>query len=89
VAFYWGDTQPPGLEVCGGVDFLDTCAIDLYIECTTFSRITFTLCQNHYDVYACIPSQVTIFDSDETNPSTRVYVVRCAWAPAAASYLVR
>jgi hypothetical protein len=47
------------------------------------------LCWNHYGVYVCIPSRATTSDSDETDPSTRVYAVRCAWAPADASYLVR
>jgi hypothetical protein len=48
-----------------------------------------TLCWNRYGVYACIPGQATISDSDETGPRTRVYAIRCVWAPIAASYLVR
>jgi hypothetical protein len=49
----------------------------------------FTLCQSHYGVYACNPHQATILDNDEMNPITLVYIVKCAWAPAAMSYLVR
>jgi hypothetical protein len=49
----------------------------------------FTLCEGHYGVYACIPGRVILSVSDEMDPSTRVYAVRCACAPAAMSYLVR
>jgi hypothetical protein len=40
-------------------------------------------------VYACTPGRAIIPDSDGMGPSTQVYDVRCAWAPAAVSYLVR
>jgi hypothetical protein len=40
-------------------------------------------------VYARIPGRVTTSDSDRTNPSTWVYVVRRALAPAAMSPLTR
>jgi hypothetical protein len=54
-----------------------------------FYQDLFTLCQNHYGVYACTPSRDTIPDSDRMDPSTQVSAVRCAWAPATASYLTR
>jgi hypothetical protein len=43
----------------------------------------------HYGVYACMPGRAIISDSDGMGLSTRVYAVRCAWAPVAVSYHVR
>jgi hypothetical protein len=34
-----GDTQPPGLNICGGVGWLDTYVIEFFIECVAFARI--------------------------------------------------
>jgi hypothetical protein len=69
-------------------DCLDSCVIDLYIV-FGFYQSMFTLHWNYYDVYAHIPSLVTITDSAGMSSHTRVYVVRCAWAPTVVPYLVR
>jgi hypothetical protein len=49
----------------------------------------FSLRWDCYDAYACIPGQVTILNSDGMGPYTRVYVVKCAWAPSVVPYLIR
>jgi hypothetical protein len=46
-----------------------------------------TLHWNYYGTYVCIPGQVTIIDSDETGPRTRVYAIRHVWAPTVMPYL--
>jgi hypothetical protein len=75
--------------------YLWTCWLPEYLchrvlhRACCFYHDMFALCWNHYGVYACILGRATISDSDGTGPSTRVYDVRCVWAPAAASYLIR
>jgi hypothetical protein len=34
-----GDTQPLGLDICGGVDYLGTYVIEFYIERIAFTRV--------------------------------------------------
>jgi hypothetical protein len=75
-----GDTQPPALDTCGGVDCLDTCIIDFDTEHIDFYQGLHTSCWNYYGAYTCIPDRVTIIDSDGTGPRTRVYAIRRAWA---------
>jgi hypothetical protein len=84
-----GNAKSPGLDICGGNDRLGTCVIEFYMECIAFTRICVPYVLNHYYVYACIPRQAAILDGDGMDPSTRVYVVRCAWAPATTSYFIR
>jgi hypothetical protein len=36
-----------------------------------------------------ILGRATISDGDGMDPSNRVYAVRCAWGPTAASYFIR
>jgi hypothetical protein len=38
--------------------------------------------QSNHDGYACFCKRVAMSDNDETYSSTRVPVVRCAWASA-------
>jgi hypothetical protein len=83
-----GDTQPHDLYIYGGVDCLDRCVIEFYIECFAFYQDMFSSCWKHYGVYACTPSRAIISDGDGTGRSTRVYATRCAWAAAAVSYLL-
>jgi hypothetical protein len=52
-------------------------------------RIVFTSVLLPCGVYECIPSRTIISDSDEADPSSRVYAVSYVWAPTAVSYLVR
>jgi hypothetical protein len=77
-----GDTQPLTLDACGGADCLDTYIIDF----DTYQGML-TSCRNYYSAYACIPSRVTITDSDGMGPRTQVYAIRCAWAPMVVAYL--
>jgi hypothetical protein len=53
-----GDTQPSTLDACGGVDCLDTCIIDFYIERMAFSRYAYLtlellrrVCVYHWSSY--------------------------------------
>jgi hypothetical protein len=85
----YDNTKALGLDIYGGVDCVGTCVIEFYIDHIVFYLDTLTLRWKHYGVYACIPSRAIISDSDGTSPSTRVYAVRCASAPAAMSYLIK
>jgi hypothetical protein len=82
-----GDTLPPALDASGGVDYLDSCIIDFYTERMAFYQGVLTSRWNYYGPYVCIPSRVTIIDSDGAGPHTRVYAVRHAWAPVVVPYL--
>jgi hypothetical protein len=78
-----GDTQPPTLDACGGIDCLSTCFIHFYIEHVAFYHGPLTLCGECYSVSMCIHDQVITMNSDGTGPCTRVYVVGCTWASMA------
>jgi hypothetical protein len=79
--------KPPGLDICGGIDWLGTCVRVLHgAHC--FYQDMFTLCWNHYSVYVCIRGRAAISDGDGMDPSTRVYAIRCVWAHAVMSYFV-
>jgi hypothetical protein len=82
-----GDTQPPALDACGGADCLDIYIIDFYTKCMAFYQGMYTSHWNYYGAYACIPSRVTITNSDGMGHRARVFVVRRAWAPVAMPYL--
>jgi hypothetical protein len=53
-----------------------------------FFRICLPYVSKHYGVYARTPGRAIISNSDGMRPSTRVYTVRCTWAPAAVSHLI-
>jgi hypothetical protein len=57
----------------------------LYTVCG-FYQGRIALRWTYYDAYACIPGQVTISDSNGTGPCTRVYAIKCAWAPVVIPY---
>jgi hypothetical protein len=83
-----GVAKPPGLDICGGIDHLGTCVNRVLHRAHCFYQDMFTLCWNHYGVYACIPSWAAISDGDGMNLSTRVYAIRYAWALVDTSYFV-
>jgi hypothetical protein len=75
-----GDTQPPALDACGGIDCPSTCIIDFYIEHVAFYHGPLTLCGECYSACMCISDQVITTDSDGMGSCTRVYVVGCVWS---------
>jgi hypothetical protein len=81
-----GDTQPPTLHACGGIECLSTCITDFYIEYVAFYYGTLTLCGKCCGTYVCIPDLVTKIDNDGMGPCTRVYTIGCAWASATFPY---
>jgi hypothetical protein len=83
------DAKPLDLDICWSVDHLGTCVIEFLHGVCCFYQGYFTLRRSPRGVYARIPDQTTILDSNRMNPSTRVCVVRSAWAPAVVSYLAR
>jgi hypothetical protein len=83
------DAKPQGLDISWSVDRLDTCVTEFLHGAYCFYQCTFTLWRSPCGVYVCFPGQATTSDSDETDPNTLVYVVRCTWAPAVTSYLIR
>jgi hypothetical protein len=70
-----GDAKPPGLGHLWRCRLLGYLCHRVLHGAYFFYQDTFTLCWNHYGVYACIPGRATISGSDVTNPSTRVYAV--------------
>jgi hypothetical protein len=83
-----GDTQPPVLGACRGVDSLGTCIIDSFIEHVDFTRGCLPYA-GIITMHVYIHVQVTIRDSDGTGSRTRVYVVYCTWAIPAMLYFIR
>jgi hypothetical protein len=81
-----GDTQPPALDACEGIDCLSTYIIDFYIEYAVFYHGLLTLCGECYGACMCLHDRVITMDSDETGHYTRVYATGCPWASAAVTY---
>jgi hypothetical protein len=87
-----GDVNPLGLNICEGVDHLGTCIIEFYTERIAFTRI----CLPYVGIIMvcmCVsliklPFQ-TVVGWISVLECTRVYTIRCVWAPAAPSYFIR
>jgi hypothetical protein len=84
-----GDAKPSDWDICWSVDRPSTRVIEFLHGACCFYQCTFTLWWSSCGVYAHIPDQASKSDNDETDPTTRVYIVRSVWAPAVMSYLVR
>jgi hypothetical protein len=86
---FLGDAKHLDLDICWGVDHLGTCVIEFLRWTYCFYQCTLTLRLSHRGVHVHIPDRATISDSDEMDPGTQVYAVRCTWPLAAMSYLFR
>jgi hypothetical protein len=84
-----GDATPMDWDICWGVDCPDTCVIEFLHGAYCFYQCTFTLWWCSCGVYARILDLAPILDGDEMDFSTRVYTIRCVWAPAVMSYVAR
>jgi hypothetical protein len=65
-----GDVKPPDWDICWSVNHLGTCVIEFLYGVYCFYQCTFTLRWSSCGVYAHIPDQASISDSDEMDPST-------------------
>jgi hypothetical protein len=62
---------------------------EFYIECIAFTNVCLPYVEIIMVCMRVSLVELPFSDSDGMDPSTRVYDIKCAWAPAAASYLIR
>jgi hypothetical protein len=86
---FLGNVKPLDLDIRWSVDCLGTYVIESSHGVNHFYQGTLILCQSHHGTFTCICGGLATSRGDGMDSSTRVYVVRCTWAPAATSYLDR
>jgi hypothetical protein len=86
MALFRGVRSPQAWIFARVLTILVSVSLSFYMGCIIFTSV---LLPCGGVLVACIPGRATILDIDETDPGTRVYAIRCAWAPIVTSYLIR